>query len=86
VEDADKADDAPEISPASMHGFTVKNNTNQILEFVRPARKLAVSADGCGSEGNSPQFVEKAGIFRKCTQQWNEAICFHHGHEKCDGI
>jgi hypothetical protein len=32
------------------------------------------------SEGNSPQFDEKAEIFRGHDQHWNEAIGLDHGH------
>jgi hypothetical protein len=37
-------------------------------------------------DGNSPQFDEKAGIFRAARPRWHEAICDPHGHENRDAL
>jgi hypothetical protein len=52
-----------------------------IRDLARAARKRASPRQNFSrSEGNSPQFDEKAEIFRGHDQHWNEAIGLDHGH------
>jgi hypothetical protein len=72
-----------------------RNYRGSLREFIIPGpngnwsslRKIKTfPAKNLASEGNSPHFVEKAGIFRGGDQQWNEAVCVDHGHANRDPL
>jgi hypothetical protein len=56
----------------SRREFTISGSYGD-LKLLRESNTIC--ADAFWAEGNSPQFDEKAGIFRGCGQRRNEAIC-----------
>jgi hypothetical protein len=60
--------------------------TKQMWEFRAPPRDVAFATMLSGPDGNSPQFVEKAGIFCASRPQWHEAICNRGGDDNRDAL